>query len=143
MNLAQRKFAAADAATLRDYAGGHAVARTRLVLGGMVYVAGMLISPAVLAACKNYRALVANHMIELRPGPAPEGGQPTPQPVEDDKAIRARMIENMKAAGDPPWMYDHQAPVPPGAFKSSPPGPAVAEMTASGHRNANAHKSNP
>lgn len=143
MNLAQRKFAAADAAPLRDYAGGYAVARTRLVLGGMVYVAGTVISPAVLAACRNYRALVGNHMVELRPGPAPEGGaQPTPQPVEDDKATQAAIIANMKASGRyEPHEYDRTVPVPPGPFKSSPPGAAAAEMTASGHRNAN--KSNP
>jgi hypothetical protein len=139
MNLAQRKFAAADAVPLRDYAGGHAVARTRLVLDGLVYVAGTVIPPAVLAACKNYRALVSNHQIELRPGAAPEGGpQPTPQPIEDDKAIRERMIANMKASGRyEPHEYDRTVPVPPGPFKSSPPGAAAAALTVSGHRNAN------
>lgn len=137
MNSLQRK--AASDATPTAQGGGHAIARTRLVLGGLIHVAGTVISAETLAsiAGKNLAAMLSSKLIELRPGPPPEGARPpTPQQVEDPKAVAAAQKAALERAGYAPWETTAGIPTPVGPFVGAPPGPAAAAVTATGQFNA-------
>jgi hypothetical protein len=70
---------------------------------------------------------MGNHFIVHRLD-SPPATTPAPSRIvqEDEAATRARMVENMKRAGDPAWTYDHAAKAPPGAYAPASPLPEVS-----------------